>query len=131
MSKAIKPKVTKKVSAKKKSTSRKPPLKKVSVSRSSLVAISNATSQIGTINAVFKNGLGQITAILYRKGVEINKQTISQSGNIIFSDVQSGDAVAINGVCSGSASISIDLPASPDSPITFNAEHIFTGFTIH
>jgi hypothetical protein len=78
----------------------------------------------------FTSGIGQVTATLFRKGVLINMQSISNSGKIRFSEVQSRDAISINGVCTGKAVITVNTPTIPDSPQEFNAELILTGFFI-
>jgi hypothetical protein len=78
----------------------------------------------------FTGGIGQATALLFRKAVLINMQSISNSGKIRFSEVQSRDSISVNGVCTGKAVITVNTPTIPDSPQEFNAELILTGFLI-
>jgi hypothetical protein len=44
--------------------------------------------------------------------------------------VQKGDAISINGVCTGKAVIAINTPTIPESPEQFNAGIIMTGYLI-
>jgi hypothetical protein len=96
----------------------------------SLVAESAPHSLQVNITFTFTGGIGQATSLLFRKGVLINMQSISSSGNIQFSEVQSGDSISVNGVCTGSALIIIDTPTVPASPQQFKAGIIITGFLI-
>lgn len=96
----------------------------------SLVAESAPHSLQVSITFTFTGGIGQATSLLFRKGVLINMQSISSSGNIQFSEVQSGDSISVNGVCTGSAQILIDTPTVPTSPQQFKAGIIITGFLI-
>ncbi len=98
--------------------------------KSTLVAMASDISTAADVGVVFTSGLGQITALLFRNGVLINMQSISSSGNIHFSEVQSGDSISINGVCSGNADITLSVPTNPDFPEHFNAGIIMTGYTI-
>jgi hypothetical protein len=96
----------------------------------SLVAESAAHSLQVSITFTFTGGIGQATSLLFRKGVLINMQSISSSGTIQFSEVQSGDSISVNGVCTGSALIVIDTPTVPTSPQQFTAGIIMTGYLI-
>jgi hypothetical protein len=96
----------------------------------SLIAESASHSRQVTITFTFTGGIGQATSLLFRKGVLINMQSISSSGTIQFSEVQSGDSISVNGVCTGSALIVIDTPTVPASPQQFTAGIIITGFLI-
>ena len=106
----------------KKSTAKKPAGKSASGSRSisrniPLVAAAPQTAAVAaTVNITFTSGVGQATASLFRNGVLINMESISQSANILFSDVQSGDGVAIVGVSSGTTTIVISVGTSPRTP---------------
>jgi hypothetical protein len=97
---------------------------------SALVAESAPHSQQVTITFTFTGGLGQVTSVLFRKGVLINMQSISSSGSIQFSEVQSGDSISINGICTGNAVIAVDTSTIPASPQQFNAGIIITGYLI-
>ena len=96
----------------------------------SLVAESAPHSLQVSLTFTFTGGIGQATSLLFRKGVLINMQSISSSGNIQFSEVQSGDSISVNGVCTGSALIIIDTPTVPTSPQQFTAGIIITGYLI-
>lgn len=101
-----------------------------SLAKAALVAVANTTSRPADVGAVFTVGLGQITATLFRKGVLINMQSISTSGNIHFSDVQTGDAISINGICAGKADITVSIATHPTTPEHFEAGLIMTGYVI-
>lgn len=96
----------------------------------SLVAESAPHSLQVSITFTFTGGIGQATSLLFRKGVLINMQSISSSGNIKFAEVQSGDSISVNGVCTGSALIIVDTPTVPTSPQQFSAGIIITGYLI-
>ena len=96
----------------------------------SLVAAEAPHSLPVEITFAFTGGIGQATAILFRKAVMINMQSISNSGIIKFAEVQSRDSISINGVCTGKAVITVNTPTIPDNPQEFNAELILTGFLI-
>jgi hypothetical protein len=96
----------------------------------SLVAEEAPHSQPVTVTFTFTGGIGQATSLLFRKGVLINMQSISSSGNIRFSEVQSGDAISINGVCTGTALVTVSTPTVPDTPEQFAAGVIMTGYLI-
>lgn len=100
------------------------------LSATSLVAESAPHSLQVSIAFTFTGGIGQATSLLFRKGVLINMQSISSSGNIQFSEVQSGDSISVNGVCTGSAVIIIDTPTVPTSPQQFTAGIIISGYLI-
>jgi hypothetical protein len=95
-----------------------------------LVAESAPHSQQVSITFTFSAGIGQATSLLFRKGVLINMQSISSSGSIQFSEVQSGDSISVNGVCTGTAVIIIDTTTIPASPQQFTAGIIMTGYLI-
>lgn len=95
-----------------------------------LVAESAPHSRQVGITFTFTAGIGQATSVLFRKGVLINMQSISSSGSIQFSEVQSGDSISVNGVCTGTAVIIIDTATIPASPQQFTAGIIITGYLI-
>ena len=97
---------------------------------SSLVAESAAHSLQVNITFTFTGGIGQATSLLFRRGVLINMQSISSSGSVQFSEVQSGDSISVNGVCTGSAVIVLSTPTVPLSPQQFEAGIIITGYLI-
>jgi hypothetical protein len=93
--------------------------KSLSIKKNAQVATATANSQPANINCVFTGGIGQMTAALFRKGAMINMQSISSSGVINFSEVQSGDAISLNGVCTGRADVTISVPTTPGTPKRF------------
>lgn len=95
-----------------------------------LVAEGAPHSQQVNVTFTFTGGIGQATSLLFRKGVLINMQSISSSGNIRFSEVQSGDSISVNGVCTGKAVIAVDTDTIPATPQQFNAGLILTGYLI-
>jgi len=111
-----------------KSGAAKSPRRK-NLTKTALVAKATATSFAMRVGIDFLNGLGQATAVLFRNGVLINMQSISMGGSILFSDVQSHDTLAVNGVCSGDAIIDINVPTNPATPQNFN-KIILGGYSI-
>jgi hypothetical protein len=102
----------------------------LTLTTNSLVAEEAPHSKQVDVTFTFSGGIGQATSLLFRKGVLINMQSLSSSGNIRFSNVQSGDAISINGVCTGNAVIAINTPTIPTNPEQFNAGIIMTGYLI-
>jgi hypothetical protein len=98
---------------------------------SSLVATEAPHSQSVNVTFTFTSGIGQATAVLFRKGVLINMQSISKSGNVNFSEVQSGDVISVNGVCAGKAVVAINTPTTPVSPEQFTAGLIIAGYLVN
>ena len=98
--------------------------------KSSLFALASTESVSADVNVVFTSGIGQITASLFRNGVLINMQSISNSGSIHFAEVQSGDSISVNGVCTGTADITVSVSTNPVTPEHFNAGIIMSGYTI-
>jgi len=105
-------------------------VKKPKLLKASLIAIASEISTAATVGIVFTSGLGQATASVFRKGALINMQSISTSGNIVFADVESGDAIAINGVCTGTAAINISVPTNPSTPTSFSAGNFNIGYDV-
>jgi hypothetical protein len=97
----------------------------------SLVAEAAPHSQTVDVTFTFTSGIGQATAVLFRKGVLINMQSISKSGNVNFSEVQSGDVISVNGVCAGKALVAINTPTTPVTPEQFNAGLIIAGYLVN
>jgi hypothetical protein len=97
----------------------------------SLVAAEAPHSQNVDVTFTFTNGIGQATAVLFRKGVLINMQSISKSGNVNFSEVQSGDVISVNGICAGKAVVAINTPTTPVSPEQFAAGLIIAGYLVN
>jgi hypothetical protein len=97
----------------------------------SLVAAEAPHSQTVDVTFTFTSGIGQATAVLFRKGVLINMQSISKSGNVNFSEVQSGDVISVNGVCAGKAVVAINTPTTPVSPEQFTAGLIIAGYLVN
>jgi hypothetical protein len=91
----------------------------LSIKKAALVATVSANSQPANINCVFSGGIGQVTAALFRRGAMINMQSISSTGVINFSEVQSGDVITLNGVCTGRLDATISVPTTPGTPKRF------------
>jgi hypothetical protein len=89
-------------------------------------AISPANVQV-----TFMSGVGKVTAFLIRQGVLINMQSIDASGNILFSDVRTDDAISVNGICTGSATVAVDRDTSPATPVQFSAGPIHVGLIVN
>lgn len=99
--------------------------------KSSLVALAALTSVPADIAFTFTGGIGQATASLFRNGVLINMQSISSSGNIHLAEVQGGDAVSVNGVCTGTADIAVSVSTTPPTPDHFTAGLIMAIYLIN
>lgn len=114
------------------SATRKPPVPRsaATLSTEALVAVKSAVSQNVGTDFTFTGGIGQATAILFRNGVLINMQSISETGTIVFSDVQSGDVITINGVCTGAASVKLSTPTIPANPKNFPSGLMMANFLI-
>jgi hypothetical protein len=100
------------------------------ISTRDLVARLARASVSANIDITFTSGIGQATASLFRNGVLINLQSVSSSATIFLSDVQRGDSISINGVCTGNASVVVSVPTSPATPENFGAGNINTGYDV-
>jgi hypothetical protein len=100
------------------------------ISTKDLVARQARASVSANIDITFTSGIGQATASLFRNGVLINLQSVSSSATIFLSDVQRGDSISINGVCTGKASVAVSVPTSPATPESFGAGNINTGYDV-
>lgn len=100
------------------------------ISTKDLVARLARASVSTNIDINFTSGIGQATASLFRNGVLINLQSVSNSATIFLSDVQRGDSISINGVCTGNATVAVSVPTSPKTPENFAAGNINTGYDI-
>jgi hypothetical protein len=100
------------------------------ISTKDLVARLSRASVSANIQITFTSGIGQATASLFRNGVLINLQSVSSSATIFLSDVQRGDTISINGVCTGNATIAVSVPTSPETPEHFAAGNINTGYDV-
>lgn len=117
--------------AKTKSTKGKKNTAGKKITAKSLITAPSSLSMQADVGIVFKSGIGQVTASLFRKGILINMQSISSSGLIQFAQVQSGDAISVNGVCAGTADLSITVPTTPQTPEHFVAGIILAGYLIN
>lgn len=111
----------------KKSAKKKP----VSLNPNSLVAVANAVSQQAAVDFTFSSGIGQVTASVFRNGVLINMQSISHTGTINFADVQGGDVISLNGVCTNTATVRVSVRTTPSSPTNFNAGLILKNYLVN
>ena len=105
--------------------------KTATITKSELVAAPATHSQPADVQCTFTGGIGQITATLFRKGVLINMQSISSTGTIHFAEVQTGDVISVNGVCTGSALLRISISTTPVTPEQFAKGIIFAAYLIH
>jgi hypothetical protein len=96
-----------------------------------LVAEQAPHSQAVDVTFTFTGGIGQATAVLFRKGILINMQSISSSGNVNFAEVQRGDVISVNGVCTGKAVVAINTLTTPTTPEPFNTGLIIAGYLIN
>jgi hypothetical protein len=128
--KKAKPKPKSKSTTKTKITTKTNTMNPPVLTANSLVAEEADHSRPAIINFTFTGGIGQATASLFRKGVLINMQSISSSGNIKFSDVQTGDVIPVNGICTGQAVVAIDTDTMPETPETFPAGLIIAAYLI-
>ncbi|WP_207514708.1 hypothetical protein [Longitalea luteola] len=99
-------------------------------SSKSLVAEEAPHSKPVDVTFTFIGGIGQATAVLFRKGVLINMQSISNTGSVSFSEVQTSDVISVNGVCTGKAEVTVSEPTTPVSPKTFKAGLMMANFLI-
>jgi hypothetical protein len=83
-----------------------------------------------TLAINFLGGQGSLSAVLTRNGAVINQGSNTDGGDITFGDTRSGDAMALVGSCTSSASIQISTATSPGSPLTFQAGNIFDSVII-
>jgi hypothetical protein len=95
-----------------------------------LVAVEAPHSQQVDVTFTFTGGIGQATAVLFRKGVLINMQSISNSGTIRFSEVQTSDVISINGVCTGKGAVAITATTLPITPKQFKTGLFMANFLI-
>lgn len=107
-----------------------PPANPATLTTAGLVAAEAPHSQQVNVTFTFTSGIGQATAVLFRKGVLINMQSISSSGVIPFSEVQAGDVISVNGVCTGSATVALNATTVPANPKNFNTGLIMANFLI-
>ncbi|HEY0679671.1 MAG TPA: hypothetical protein VGD17_15405 [Chitinophagaceae bacterium] len=96
----------------------------------SMVAELRPETKTAIVNVTFIAGVGQLTASLFRNGVLINMQSISNSADIILSDVLPGDGLAVVGVSSGKTEIRISVPTSPKTLDTRPAGPIHRSYII-
>lgn len=82
------------------------------------------------IDVLFTLGVGHLTATLIRKGTIIQSKELSQTGNIKFDNVVSGDIISLNGSCAGKARIETNRNTSPATPLEFNDETILSSLDI-
>jgi hypothetical protein len=94
--------------------------------------VAAAAVKATTIAVTFTGGLGNLTATLFKNltGAIIGHDSLSASGSIIFNNANTGDAISINGVCTGKAVINIDVATDPPTPVKFTAGNINFGFDI-
>ena len=94
------------------------------------MASANVDVNPADITITFTSGLGQATVSLFRMGIRVVTQTIKQSGDIHFPDVRSGDSLAVNCVCTGKVTITINASTDPPTPTTFSSGAFNTGYDV-
>lgn len=82
------------------------------------------------IDVKFKTGLGMFVAKLFRKGKLVEAKTIEVSNIINFADVQQGDVISANGVCTGSVDVRIDVATDPPTPDHRDEGNFHLGYDI-
>lgn len=84
------------------------------------------------ISVTFTAGAGTLRATLfqYLTGAPVASGMLQSSGQIRFDNAGKGDAISIDGVCTGKATISINVETSPQTPVTFYEGNINFGFDI-
>lgn len=82
------------------------------------------------MNVEFDMGIGHITATQYRDTAVIFKGSLNRGGTITFNDVESGDAISIDGVCSGTAKLEMDVRTNPATPRNYSNQDIFDELDI-
>lgn len=115
--------------AKKKAAPRRAKPASTRATRSARIPVAAGAAPV-TVSLKFVSGIGQVTASLFRQGVLVNMESISNEGNIVFSQAQRNDTISVNGVCSGQATITIDTATNPPTPDQFNNEIIVGGYII-
>ncbi|MDE3249837.1 MAG: hypothetical protein KGO82_14325 [Bacteroidota bacterium] len=115
--------------AKKKAAPRRPAPAATRATRRALIPVAAGAAPV-TVSLKFVSGIGQVTASLFRQGVLINMESISNEGDIVFSQAQKNDTISVNGVCTGQASITINTATNPATPDRFSNEIIVGGYII-
>lgn len=95
-----------------------------------LIAAAAPSSQAAIVSFAFKNGVGQVTACLFRHGLQINMQA-STGNDVQFSDVQQGDIVSVTGIATGSLSITVSVPTTPPTPAPVTGNVVMAGYLIN
>jgi hypothetical protein len=95
-----------------------------------LIALQGAGSQPATVSFAFTNGVGQVTACLFRHGLQINMQA-STGNDVQFSDVQQGDVISVTGVATGTTDITVSVPTTPTTPVHITTNVIMAGYLIN
>ncbi|MGG9963674.1 hypothetical protein [Ferruginibacter sp. SUN106] len=85
-----------------------------------------------TVTVTFTAGIGNLTATLFKHltGAIIGHDSVNTSGTIIFNNANTGDAISINGGCTGTVVINVDVSTDPATPVKFSAGNINFGFDI-
>ncbi len=83
-----------------------------------------------TVQVVFTNGLGQLTANIIRNKAIISAGIVKVSGPISLSDVKIGDMISIKGIATGNAEVTISVKTDPATPMNYPSGPIVDSFTI-
>ncbi|WP_460554574.1 hypothetical protein [Ferruginibacter profundus] len=126
-----KKKAQKKVPAKKSDSTVKPLLRGAAAAAIADVATPVA-GKPATVTVTFTAGIGNLTATLFKHltGAIIGHDSVNTSGTIIFNNASTGDAISVNGACTGAVVINVDVSTDPVTPVKFSAGNINFGFDI-
>ena len=87
------------------------------------------------INVVFGSaeapGIGQLSSRLYRGDSVIATGSVYASGTITFNDAMSRDVIEINGLGTGTALVTVDVPTTGTIPNPYPAGTIFGTLIIN
>lgn len=122
------------VDTKGKTTARgKTPAKKgksATADRMVMAELAPGVSQMANVSMNFQQGEGSVTARLHRGGMTIDHGDNTNGGVITFTDVRKGDAISVDGTCTHSAIISIDVATNPGTPRSCPEGTITEGFDV-
>jgi hypothetical protein len=78
----------------------------------------------------FDMGIGHLTATQYRDIAVIFKGSLNRTGTITFNDVEAGDVISIDGICSGTAKLDMDVNTRPSTPRNYTEGDFFDELDI-
>lgn len=95
-----------------------------------LIAAEGPASQPVTISVAFSSGVGQVTACLFRHGLQINMQATTGK-DVQFSDVQQGDMISVTGIGTGTTNVHISVPTTPGTTDHFPGNIIMGSYLVN